>query len=91
MISSSSFHVFFTFVTPLLFSYRKATTLHRCPSAGCLPSSLTVLRQSIYPDLARIDGGCRDCGVDRMLQVSTLIDTLPSSHKMEPACNHLTC
>lgn len=31
------------------------------------PPSLTVLRQSIYPDLARIDGSCRDCGVDSML------------------------
>lgn len=45
------------------------STLNRCSGAGCLPSSLTVLRQSIYYDLARIDGGdCRDCGVDSMLQ-----------------------
>lgn len=35
---------------------------------GSLPPSLAVLRQSIYTDLARIDGGCRHCGVDSMLQ-----------------------
>lgn len=64
----SSFPVLFTFVTPLLLLRHKTTTLYCWPGAGFPPPSLTELRQSIYPDLARIDVGCRDCGVDSMLQ-----------------------
>lgn len=65
----TSFPVCFTFVPPVLLLPNKATTLFCWPGAGFPPPpSLTELRQSIYPDLARIDGGCRDCEVDSMLQ-----------------------
>lgn len=64
----SSSPVLFTFVTPLLLLYHKTITLYCWPGAGFPPPSLTELRQSIYPDLAGIDGGCRDCGVDSMLR-----------------------
>lgn len=44
----------------------KTTTLYCWSGAGFPPPFF--YRQSIYPDLARIDGCCRDCGVDGMLQ-----------------------
>lgn len=58
--------VLFTFGSPLLLLHHKTTTLYCWSGAGLPPPFF--YRQSIYPDLARIDGCCRDCRVDSMLQ-----------------------